>query len=143
VVGYTGLAGILLLVMAGTLVLLPGGGDAGVDGAWSSAGTGHATTLAAPVTECRAKLDANPGATFCFGPGRYETGDLLVGGGQRLVGQPGAVLDGTKVVAIWTKVGNLWVSSGQTYNPKVVVALSGTERSARRGRRTATTRTSG
>jgi Right handed beta helix region len=171
-VGYTGLAGIILVVVAAAMVILPRGkGD--VSAAWSSADSGQnssrvgaqassrrltvpgaayrsaqsaesvqtTTTLAPTVTstaslpDCtgvpvgpgdnvQAKLNANLGATFCFKPGLYETGGLLVRAGQRLIGQPGATFEGTKLVTNWTRIGTVWISTGQTFNPKVVVPSS-------------------
>jgi parallel beta-helix repeat protein len=169
VVGYTGLAGIILVVVvAAAMVVLPRGKpDVSAARSWADTGRtpsrvgGQAssrrltmpgaayrsaysaesvqttTTLAPTVTstaslpECtgvpvgpgdnvQAKLNANLGATFCFQSGVYETGGLLVRAGQRLIGQPGAMFDGTKQVSNWTRTGDLWVSTGQTFNPKVV-----------------------
>jgi hypothetical protein len=81
-----------------------------------------------PSENVQARLDAAPtGATLCFAPGLYRTGDLTPKTGQRLVGAPGrgSILDGSKKVTGFVKSGIVWVATGQNFNPVVVLASEG------------------
>lgn len=67
-----------------------------------------------PGARVQALLDANPvGATFCFAPGIYRlSSQLRPRSGQRLVGAPGAVLNGSRVVTGFRFTGFVYVASG-------------------------------
>jgi parallel beta-helix repeat protein len=56
-----------------------------------------------------------PGTTYCFAPGLYRlTQTIVPKDGDRFIGASGTILSGAKVIANWTKEGNLWVATGQT-----------------------------
>ena len=62
-----------------------------------------------------------PGTTFCFSPGTYRiTQPIWPLTGDKLVGQPGVVINGARVVSSWQRVGSVWVASGQTQGPTVI-----------------------
>lgn len=69
-----------------------------------------------PDTEVQSVVALHPaGTTYCFGPGLYRlTQTIVPKSGDRLIGAPGAVLSGAKVITEWTQRSNLWVASGQT-----------------------------
>ncbi len=55
------------------------------------------------------------GDTFCFQPGVHRLASALrPKTGQKLVGEPGAVLNGSKPLTRFSREGNWWVASGQT-----------------------------
>jgi Right handed beta helix region len=55
---------------------------------------------------------APPGSTFCFRRGRYRIRSTVVPlAGDRLIGQPGAILDAAVVVRGWHRTGSLWVAA--------------------------------
>lgn len=58
---------------------------------------------------------AGAGASLCFEAGVYRlTTSLRPNPGQVLTFEPGAVLNGSKVITKWTKDGSRWVAEGQT-----------------------------
>jgi parallel beta-helix repeat protein len=59
-------------------------------------------------------LDGQPeGASFCFSAGSYRlAAPLRPKAGQRLVAEPGAVLDGSRVVGGWQRSGREWSATG-------------------------------
>ena len=62
-----------------------------------------------------------PGTTFCFSAGTYRiTQPIWPLAGDDLVGQPGVVINGARVVSNWQHVGSVWVASGQTQGPTVL-----------------------
>jgi hypothetical protein len=67
-----------------------------------------------PGDSVQALLDANPeGATLCFAPGTYRlSSPLQPKRGQRLIGAPGAVLNGAKVVRGFQLTGGAYVATG-------------------------------
>jgi parallel beta-helix repeat protein len=67
-----------------------------------------------PGAAVQGLLDANPeGATFCFAPGTYRlASQLRPKRGQKLIGAPGAVLNGSKVVSGFQFTGSAYVASG-------------------------------
>jgi hypothetical protein len=69
-----------------------------------------------PGTNIQAAIDAHANAaTFCLKPGIHRIGDSLrPKEGQKFIGEPGAVISGSKVVSSWTPEGSFWVASGQT-----------------------------
>jgi Right handed beta helix region len=80
-------------------------GDAACDG-----------VVVQPGTDIQAAINAHPvGATFCLMPGVHR---LLRGlrpkEDQRFIGEPGAVVSGSKVVPSWTLEGGFWVAAGQS-----------------------------
>jgi hypothetical protein len=54
------------------------------------------------------------GATFYFEPGIYRGVSLIPKNGQTFIGAEGAILNGSAVLAGFTRQGNLWVIGGQT-----------------------------
>ena len=61
------------------------------------------------VTEHRA------GTTYCIQPGLYRlTKTVVPKTGDRLIGSPGAVLNGAKLIVDWERQGSVWVAKGQT-----------------------------
>jgi hypothetical protein len=59
-------------------------------------------------------LDANPeGAAFCFAPGTYRlASQVRPKRGQKLIGAPGAALNGSKVVTGFQFTGSAYVAAG-------------------------------
>lgn len=56
-----------------------------------------------------------PGTTYCLAPGLYRLGKTIVPkSGDKIVGAPGAVLNGAKLIGEWNPQGKLWVATGQT-----------------------------
>jgi parallel beta-helix repeat protein len=83
------------------------------------------TALAAAATSCtgvrvsagtsiQAAIDSNPnGTTFCLGAGVHRLSKALVPkAGQRLIGEPGAILNGAILVTSFSQVGTAWVARG-------------------------------
>jgi parallel beta-helix repeat protein len=53
--------------------------------------------------------------TFCIGPGVHRlTSPVTLKPGDRLIGDRGAILNGSRRLTNWTRTGSVWVSSGQT-----------------------------
>jgi hypothetical protein len=69
-----------------------------------------------PGTDIQAAIDAHPkGATFCLMPGTHRLlKSLRPKEDQKFIGEPGAVVSGSKVVPSWTLEGGYWVAVGQT-----------------------------
>lgn len=76
----------------------------------------------APDQDLGAVIAAQPpGATICLETGVHRiTEPLTPGEGQTLAGQPGTVVDGSKVVTDWSLDAGHWVARGQTQGPTVV-----------------------
>ncbi|HVM00054.1 MAG TPA: cell wall-binding repeat-containing protein [Egibacteraceae bacterium] len=70
----------------------------------------------APGNDLHALLAGHPeGTTFCFQPGEYRLAAALrPKSGQRLIGSPGAVLNGSKLVTNVVRDGTRWVIPNQT-----------------------------
>jgi Right handed beta helix region len=68
----------------------------------------------APGANVQALLDANPEETaFCLAPGTYRlSSHLRPKRGQKLIGAPGAVLNGSKVVTGFQFTGSAYVATG-------------------------------
>jgi hypothetical protein len=63
----------------------------------------------------RAMARRPEGTTFCVQKGVHRTHETLVPKkGQRLIGEPGAVISGARVVGNWSSTGDLWTATGQT-----------------------------
>ena len=69
-----------------------------------------------PGTDIQALIDANPsGTSFCLRSGTHRLSHPIVPKSyNRLVGEPGAILNGSKVVSTFTQAGPYWVAAGQT-----------------------------
>jgi parallel beta-helix repeat protein len=79
------------------------------------------TQLTPQMSEAQveAALDAGaPTDTFCLAAGTYRM-SLTPKAGQTLLGEPGAVLKGTRVATGWTQQGEVWTLDGATFNPVV------------------------
>lgn len=74
-----------------------------------------AGTRAAPGTSVQAAIDAaGPGGVVVIGAGVHrDQFDLRPRDGQLIVGEPGAVLNGSRLVAGFTASGPRWVAGGQ------------------------------
>jgi hypothetical protein len=93
--------------------------------------TGTQITPSMTQTQVEAALDNGAStATFCFAPGTYRM-SLTPKNGQTLIGEPGAVLKGTRVATGWTRQSNgIWVHNNATFNPVVESPpFEGSERS--------------
>ena len=68
--------------------------------------------LVAPSDDVAPVMDRHPAGTlFCFKPGTYKLNSPLVPeDGDRLVGGPGAILNGATTVSHWTSSGSRWVA---------------------------------
>jgi hypothetical protein len=71
-------------------------------------------------TQVEAALDAGSStATFCLAPGTYRM-SLTPKNGQTLIGEPGAILKGTRVATGWVLQGDgIWRLDGATFDPLV------------------------
>jgi parallel beta-helix repeat protein len=69
-----------------------------------------------PGQSIQAAIDSKTGSTtFCVKKGDYRlTQAIKPKTGNILVFEPGAILNGSKLVTNWTKSGGYWVASGQT-----------------------------
>jgi Right handed beta helix region len=67
-----------------------------------------------PGSDPQAQLQRQPeGASFCFSAGVYRlVRPLTPKDQQRLVGEPGAILSGARVVTKWTQVNRAWRAEG-------------------------------
>ena len=72
-----------------------------------------------PAADVAALVDASPAAsTFCFEPGRYRIERTIVPkSGDRLIGQPGTILDASVDVTGWRRVGTLWAADAPRTTP--------------------------
>jgi hypothetical protein len=68
-------------------------------------------------------------ATFCFAPGTYRL-SLTPKKGQTLIGEPGAILKGTRIATGWVRnSAGIWVLSNATFDPVVKLPpFGGSER---------------
>ena len=66
-------------------------------------------------------IDANPaGTTFCLAAGTYRiTTGVIPKTGDALIGEPGATLNGSKLLTTFTREGAYWVAAGQTQQAPV------------------------
>ena len=73
----------------------------------------------APGTDVPALVaTAAPGTTFCFPPGRYRIRATIVPKtGDRLIGQPGAVLDAGTAITGWRRTGSAWMAPTSRTTP--------------------------
>ena len=73
-------------------------------------------------------IDTNPGGTtFCLKPGIYRPAAPLVSkSNDKFIGEPGAIISGSRVVTSWVQSGANWVSSG---GPNVAPPQSGVTKS--------------
>jgi endo-1,4-beta-xylanase len=69
-----------------------------------------------PGAEIQTVVAAHPaGTTYCFDPGIYRvTQTVAPKEGDKLIGSPGAILNGSRLATNWTRKGNLWIATGQT-----------------------------
>jgi hypothetical protein len=65
-----------------------------------------------PGTSIQAAIDGNPsGTTFCLGAGVYRLSKALAPkAGQRLIGEPGAILNGAIPVTSFSQTGTAWMA---------------------------------
>ena len=99
---------------AGAAGVGPGPLAVGLTGAAAPAGV-----MAAAGSSIQAALDAaGPGGTVIIGAGVHrEQFDLRPRDGQLIVGEPGAVLNGSRVVGGFAAAGSHWVAGGQATAP--------------------------
>ena len=72
-----------------------------------------ATTLS-PTDSIQAAVDCNPaGTTFTLTPGVYRGQDIAAKANDTFIGQPSAILNGSKLLTSFTQQGNLWLATGQ------------------------------
>ncbi len=57
-------------------------------------------------------LKAGPGASFCIGAGVHRLQVVEPLAGQRFYGEPGAILNGARVIAAFTRDGAFWSATG-------------------------------
>jgi hypothetical protein len=57
---------------------------------------------------------AAPGAAFCIAAGIHRMQFAVPKSGQRFFGEPGAILNGARVVTNFLRLGEIWVAGGQT-----------------------------
>lgn len=69
-----------------------------------------------PASDLQGLIDAyGPGTTFCLQAGVYRlSGPIVPKSYDRLIGEPGAVLNGSKVLTGFLQSGSYWVVGGQT-----------------------------
>jgi parallel beta-helix repeat protein len=91
--------------------------------------TASTSICAAPVSSCTGvSIDTSTdlvqavsnnlaGTTFCIKTGVHRvSAPVLLKPGDRFIGEPGAVLDGSRLLTSWSQSGSYWVASGQTQN---------------------------
>jgi len=139
----------VLLVLAGTLVIMglvmafailpatdgtgPKSTQTTVDGASDGAPSERTPTMADEAADCegvqlepgddaQVQLQSKPaGKTFCFSAGVYRLArPLMPKDRQRLVGEPGAILSGARVVTEWTQADGAWRAIGDLPSKPVV-----------------------
>src|SRR6516225_987438 len=77
-----------------------------------------ATVTLSPLDNVQGAVDINPaGTSFVLRSGIYrETSLVFTKDGDSLIGQPGAIMDGSKVLSRWTKVSiggvDYWTTAG-------------------------------
>ena len=78
-----------------------------------------------PGRNLQVAIDANPeGTTFCFRSGTYRIKHVLLPKSRDVfVGEPGAVLKGSKRLSDWTRQGGYWVATGQRQENEVVLGV--------------------
>lgn len=75
---------------------------------------GSPTTIL-PGEDIQAKIDAQPAGTrFLLGAGVHRLQTVRPRDGTRLVGEPGAVLSGARLLTAFVRQGAYWVATGQT-----------------------------
>lgn len=117
-------AALLLAGIAGTPAMASGPRP----GAACPAGT----ILVRPGMSLQAAIDAAPaGAGFCIGAGEHRLQAAIPKDGQRFHGEPGAVLNGARVVTDIVREGRYWVARGQDQRGEqrpAVICLPGRQR---------------
>jgi parallel beta-helix repeat protein len=75
-----------------------------------------------PGDNLQAAINAHPhGTTFCIKAGLHRMQNYVVPkSNDRFVGEPGAVLNGSKLLSSFSRAGSYWVASGQTQQNPVV-----------------------
>ena len=112
-----------------------GGGSTGVRGATTSTerqpaaaqeGSEEAGSSCGDVTVGRRESlqetieSLPPGAAICVATGVHRVGQTIVPkSGQTLVSEPGAVLNGSRLLREWTRSGPFWFAGGQEQGPTV------------------------
>jgi len=71
--------------------------------------------ISTTVALARAVARRPAGTTFCVAAGVHRlAAPVVVKPGDRFIGRPGAVLDGSRPLTSWARSGSFWVASGQT-----------------------------
>ncbi len=69
------------------------------------------------------------GTTYCLAAGVYRvTAPIAAGAGDRFVGAPGAIVDGSRRTTGWVKNGSVWLLGGQTQGPTQNLAGWGSQK---------------
>lgn len=72
-------------------------------------------TAILPGEDVQARIDAQPAGTrFLLGAGIHRLQTIRPKDGTRLVGEPGAVLSGARLLTTFVRQGSYWVATGQT-----------------------------
>ncbi|WP_339159765.1 right-handed parallel beta-helix repeat-containing protein [Methylobacterium bullatum] len=100
----------LALPLAG-LILWQGGDPARGEGA-EGACPGKAVRVAAGESIQRAAIRAGEGGTICIGAGLYRMQEIAPLRGQTFLGEPGSVLDGSRIVRQFERAGPYWSLTG-------------------------------
>jgi hypothetical protein len=80
----------------------------------------HAQVTLNPGDNVQAIVNANPaGTTYVFSPGLYRMQSISPKAGDTYIGQPGAVLNGSRLLSGWQPSGATWVVGGQTQQGQV------------------------
>ncbi len=85
----------------------------------SSAATTCTGVSVAPGQDLVQVVSGQPDrTTFCLQPGVFHVASgVKPRSGDRLIGQAGTVIDGSRPVTGWTQQGSVWVTTGQTWGP--------------------------
>jgi len=113
----TALAAVVALSTTGSVSVAARGSSSSRTGGAAAAGatacTGVEVGAAANLPRAVAKHPA--GTTFCIQKGRHRlTRSVDLKPHDRIVGRPGAILDGGRVLTRWSRSGRVWSVGGQT-----------------------------
>ena len=66
------------------------------------------------------------GSTFCIKAGTHRlTTSVIARTGDKYIGEPGAILNGSKILTSFIRVGSYWVATGQTQQEPPAVSTNG------------------
>ncbi len=75
----------------------------------------QAQVVISPGNDIQQVVNSSPqGTTFVLQPGVYRLQSVQPKNGDSFIGQPGAILNGARVLTTFARSGNLWVAAGQT-----------------------------